>query len=75
MLVLHRQGQRLRRAEQAAAAAGSKRPGWRQYYMATPSDVAVDAYRRWLDMAGAHCCHEATQCLTLHGKGWQGTGL
>ena len=50
-LVLHRQDQRLQRANVAAKAVSNRR-GWRKYYMATPSDVAVDAYRRWLDMAG-----------------------
>ena len=42
-----------RLASVAAAAAGSRKRGWRQYYLATPSDVAVDAYQRWLAMAGA----------------------
>ena len=50
-LVLHRQDQRLHRANVEANAVGNRR-GWRKYYMATPSDVAVDAYRRWIDMAG-----------------------
>ena len=50
-LVLHRQDQRLHRANVEAKAVGNRR-GWRKYYMATPSDVAVDAYRRWIDMAG-----------------------
>ena len=39
-LVLHRQDQRLHRANVEAKAVGNRR-GWRKYYMATPSDVAV----------------------------------
>ena len=42
LLVLHRQDQRLHRVDLAAAAAGSRKRGWRQFYLATPSDVAVD---------------------------------
>ena len=52
LLTLHRQDQRVHRA---GLVAGGKKRGWRQYYMATPSDVLVHAYRRWLDMAGARC--------------------
>lgn len=52
LLVLHHQEQQLRRAGLAAAAAGGKERGWRQYCIATPFDVAVEAYRSWLDMAG-----------------------
>lgn len=52
LLVLHHEDQRLRRTDLAAAAAGGgKERGWCQYCVATPSDVAVEAYRSWLDMA------------------------
>ena len=57
--MLHRQDQRLHRANVAAKAVGNRR-GWRKYYMATPSDVAVDAYRRWLDMAGEAAMRRCT---------------
>ena len=60
-LVLHRQDQRLHRANVEAKAVGNRR-GWRKYYMATPSDVAVDAYRRWIDAAGG-ILHPLDSCI------------
>ena len=58
LLVLHHQEQRLRHAIAAAAAAaavvaGGEKGGWRHYSNVTPSDAAVEAYRSWLDLAGA----------------------
>ena len=70
-LVLHHQDQRLHRAELEATASGCSKHGWRRYYLATPSDVGVDAFRRWLDMAGAISSSEHSpdlQCMMVSCK-------
>ena len=64
LLTLHCQDQHV---HHAGTASGGKH-GWRQYYMATPSDTIVLAYRRWLDLAGVPCVF-LVRCRAVIGLG------